>query len=253
MAYRWETMETVTDFIFLGSKIIADGDCSLEFKRCLLLGRKAMTNLDSTLKSRDITWTTKVCLVKAMIFCISHIWMWEMDHKEGWAPKNWCFWTVVLEKTLENPLDCKEIQPIHPKGNKSWIFTGRTDDEVKLQYFSHLMRRADSLEKTLMLGKIEGRRRRGWQRIRWLMASPTWWMWVWASFGSWWQTGKSGMLQSMGSQGVGHDQVTELNWTMNDQTLGGKEVLAFLWKESHSLVRSDLPGACWLHTGVCEL
>ena len=131
MAYRWETMETVTDFIFLGSKIIADGDCSL-IKRCLLLERKAMANLDSTLKRRDITCTTNVCLVKAMIFCISNIWMWEMEHNEGWAPKNWCFWTVVLEKTLENPMDCEEIQPIHPKGDQSWIFIGRTDDEVKL-------------------------------------------------------------------------------------------------------------------------
>ena len=92
--------------------------------------------------------------------------MWELERKEGWVLKNWCFWTVVLEKTLESPLDCKEIQPVHPKGNQSWMFIGRSDTEV--QYFGHLMRRADSLEKTLMLGKIEGRRRRGWQRMRWL-------------------------------------------------------------------------------------
>ena len=82
--------------------------------------------------------------------------------------KNWCFWTVVLEKTLESLLDCKEIQPVHPKGDQSWVFTGRTDVKLKLQYFGHLMRKADSFEKTLMLGKIEGRRRRGWQRMRWL-------------------------------------------------------------------------------------
>ena len=93
--------------------------------------------------------------------------MWELDHKESWAPKNWCFWTVVLEKTLESPLDCKEIQPVHPKGNQSWIFIGRTDAELKFQYFGHLMLTADSLEKTLMLGKTEGRRRRG-HRMRWL-------------------------------------------------------------------------------------
>ena len=92
--------------------------------------------------------------------------MWELDHKESCVPKNWCFWGVVLEKTLESPLDCKEIQPVHPKGNQSWIFIGRTDAEMKLQYFGHLMWRANSLEKTLMLGKIEGRRRR--QRMRWL-------------------------------------------------------------------------------------
>ena len=96
--------------------------------------------------------------------------MWELDHKESWALKNWCFWTVVLEKT-ESPLDCKEIQTVHPKGDQSWILIGRTDVEAEtpiLQYFGHLMRIADSLEKTLMLGKIEGRRRRGRQRMRWL-------------------------------------------------------------------------------------
>ena len=94
--------------------------------------------------------------------------MWELDHKESWAPKNWCFWTVVLEKTLESPLDCKEIKPVNPKGNQSWIFIGRTDAEAKAPILWPLMRRTDSFEKTLMLGKIEGRRRRGWQRMRWL-------------------------------------------------------------------------------------
>ena len=126
-----ETVETVTGFIFLGSKITADGDCSHETKKkCLLLGRKAMTNLDSILKSRDISLPTKVHLVKAMFFSSSHIWMLELDHKEGWVPKNWCFWTVVLEKTLESPLDCKEIQPVHPK-DQSWVFIGRTDAEAE--------------------------------------------------------------------------------------------------------------------------
>ena len=111
-----ETMETVRDFIFLGSKITADGDCSHEIKRCLLFGRKAMTNLDSILKSRDITLLTKVCLVKAMVFPVV-MYGCELDCKENWVSKNWCFWTVVLEKTFESPLDCKEIQLIHPKGN----------------------------------------------------------------------------------------------------------------------------------------
>ena len=110
-----ETMETVTDFIFLGSKIIADGDRSHEIKRQLLLGRKAMTSLDSILKSRDITLPTNVYLVKALVFPSSYIWMWELDHKESWALKNWCFWTVVLEKMLESPLDSKEIQLVHLK------------------------------------------------------------------------------------------------------------------------------------------
>ena len=94
--------------------------------------------------------------------------MWELDHKESWVQKNRCFWTVVLEKTLESPLDYKEIQLVHPKGNQSWIFIGRTDSEVEAQILWHLMHRNDSLEKTLILGKIEGGRRRGWQRTRWL-------------------------------------------------------------------------------------
>ena len=94
--------------------------------------------------------------------------MWELDYKESQVLKNWCFWTVVLEKIPESPLDCKEIQPVHPKGNQFWMFVGRTDVEAETQYFGHLMQRADSFEKTLMLGKIEGRRRRGQQRMRWL-------------------------------------------------------------------------------------
>ena len=95
----------------------------------------------------------------------------RVDYKESWAPKNWCFWTVVLEKTLESSLDSKEIQWLHLKGNQSWIFIGRTNAKLKLQYFGHLMQRANSMEKTLMLGKIEGRKRWGWQRIRWLDGS----------------------------------------------------------------------------------
>ena len=123
-----ETMETVTDFIFLGSKITTDGDCSHKIKRHLLLGRKAMTKLDSILKSRDITLQTKAHLVKEMVFPVV-MYGYQLDHKEIWVLKNWCFWTVVL-KTLESPLDCKEIQPVHPKGNQSWIFIGRTDAEA---------------------------------------------------------------------------------------------------------------------------
>ena len=94
--------------------------------------------------------------------------MWELDCEESWAPKNWCFWNMVLEKTLESPLDCKEIQPVHPKGDQSWVFIGRTDAEAETPNFGQLMRRVDSLEKTLMLGRIGGRRRKGRQRMRWL-------------------------------------------------------------------------------------
>ena len=125
-------LETMSDFIFWGSKITADSDCSHEIKRRLLLGRKVMTNLDSRLKSRDITLPTKVHLVKAMVFrvimygCES----WTVKKAER-APKNWCFWSVVLEKTLESPLDCKEIQPVHSKGDQSWLFFGRNDAEAE--------------------------------------------------------------------------------------------------------------------------
>ena len=127
MGKQWKQCPT----IFLGSKITADGDCSHEIKRRLLLGRKAMTNLDSILKSRDIIFLTKVHLVKAMVFFSSHVWMWELDHKEGCTLKNWCFWTVMLEKTLESSLDYKEIKPVNFQGNQSWIFIRRTDAEAQ--------------------------------------------------------------------------------------------------------------------------
>ena len=124
-----ETVETMADFIFLGSKIMADGDCSHEIKRHLLLGRKVMTNQDSILKSREY-FANKGPSSQSYGFSCGHVWMWELDYKESWAPKNWCFWTVVLEKTLESPLDCKEIQPVYPKGDQSWVFIGRTDVET---------------------------------------------------------------------------------------------------------------------------
>ena len=146
--------------IFLGSKITADGVCSHEIKRCLLLGRKAMTNLDNILKSRGIT--NKGLSSQSYEFSSSHVWMWELDHKEIWPWKNWCFWAVMLEKPCESPFDCMEIKLVNSKKSQSWIFIEKIDSEAELQYFGHLMQRTDSLEKTLMLGKIEGRRRRGW-------------------------------------------------------------------------------------------
>ena len=118
----------MTDFIFLGPKITVDGDCSHEIKRWLLLGRKVTTNLDSMLKSTD--FVNKGPSSQSYSFSSSHVQMWELDHKEGWAPERWCFWTVVLEKTLESPLDCKEIKSVNPKGNQPWIFIGRTDGET---------------------------------------------------------------------------------------------------------------------------
>ena len=122
-----ETVETVTDFTLGGSKITANGGCSHEIKRHLLLGKKVMTNLDSILKSRG----NKGPSSQSFGFSSSHTWMWELDSKESWESKNWCFWTVVLEKTLVSPLDCKEIHPVHLKGDQSWIFFGRTDAEAE--------------------------------------------------------------------------------------------------------------------------
>ena len=129
-----ETMETVSDFIFLGSKITAEGDCRYKIKRRLLLGRTVMTNLDSILKSRDIL--SRDGQRSVFGFSSSHVRMWELDYKESWALKNWCFWTVVLEKMLnspfnKSPFNSEEFQPVHPKGNQSWIFTRRTDAEAE--------------------------------------------------------------------------------------------------------------------------
>ena len=141
--------------------------------------------------------------------------MWELDYKESWALKNWCFWTVVLEKTLESPLDCKEIQPVHPKGNQSWIFTGRTDTEAETPILWPpdaknwlIWKDPDAVKDWRQEEKGEGDDR-GWDG--W-MASPTQWTRVWVGSRSWWWAGKPGVLQSMGLQRVRHDWVTELNW-----------------------------------------
>ena len=200
-----ETMETVTDFIFLGSKIIADGDCSHEIKRRLLLGRKAMTNLDSILKSRDIT--NKGPSRQSYGFSSSHVWMWKLDHKESWVPKNWCFWTVVLEKTLESTMDCKKTKPFNPKENQSWIFIGRADTEALILQPSEL--KSQFIGKDPDAGKDwrqEEKDNRGWDG--W-MPSPTQRTWVWASSRRWWKTGQSGVLQSIRSQGVRHNRGTQ--------------------------------------------
>ena len=143
-------------------------------------------------------------------FSSSHVWMWELDCEESWAPKNWCFWTVVLQKTLESPWTARRsnqsiLKEISPEYSLEGLML-----KLKLQHFGHLMQRTDSLEKTLMLGKIEGRRRRGWQRMRWLDGITTRWTWVCASSGSWWWTGRPGMLP----WGLKESDTTErLNWT----------------------------------------
>ena len=135
-----------------------------------------------------------------------------MAYKESWVSKNWCFWPVVLEKTLESPLDCKEIQPVHPKGDQSWVFIGRTDAEAEMPVLWPPDMKSWLIWKDAGAGKDWGGEGgdRGWDG--W-MASLTQWAWVWVNSRSWWWTGRPVELQSMGLQRLGHDWVTELNWT----------------------------------------
>ena len=205
-------VETVSDFIFWGSKITADGDCSHEFKRCLLLGRKTKTNLDSVLESRDITLLTKVCIVKAVIFPV------VMYRCESWTRKkaelleNWCFWTMVLEKTLESPLDSKEIKPVNPKGNQPWLFIRRTDAEAEAPILWLPEVKSWLTGKEPEAGKYGGQEEKGTaedEMVGWHQRLNGW---VWVNSGSWWWTGRPGVLRFMGSQRVRHNWATELNF-----------------------------------------
>ena len=213
MANRWGNSVRI---YFLGSKITADGDCSHEIKRCLLLGRKVMNNLDSILKSRHIIFANKGPSGQGYGFSSGHVWMWEFNCEESWAPKNWCFWTVVLEKILESPLDCKEIQQVHPKGYHPGCSLEGLMLKLKLQYFGQLLRRVDSLEKTLMLGGIGGRRRRGWQRMRRLDGITNSMGMSWVNSGSLWWMGGPACCNSWGCKESDTTEWlnwTELNWT----------------------------------------
>ena len=175
-------METVTDFIFLGSKITAEGDCSHEIKRRLLLGRKAMTNLDSILKSRD-HFTDKGLCSPSLGFSSSYVWMWELDYKEGWVTKNWCFWTVVLERTLESLLDSKEIKPVNPKGNQLWIFIARTNAEAEAPILRLPDAKSWNTAKEPDTWKDWGQEEKGDRGWNGWMASRTQWTWVWTNSG----------------------------------------------------------------------
>ena len=199
-----ETMETMKLY-FGGLQNHCRCDCGHEIKRHLLLERKAMTNLDSILKSRDITLWIKIQLVKAMVFPVvmyaCESWtIKKAEHKRIDTFELWCWRRLLRVLWTARRSNQSILNEISSGCSLEGLML-----KPKLQYFGHLMWRADSFEKTLMLGKIEGRRRSGWQRMRWLGASPTRWMGVWVGSGSWWCTGKPGFLQSMGSQRVGHD------------------------------------------------
>ena len=195
MGKQWKQWET----LFWGPPKSLHGNCSHETKRRLLLGRKVMTNLDSILKNRDVTLSANTCLIKLWFFqrsCMNK----RLNYKESWVQKNWCFWTVVLEKTLESPLDCKEIQPVHPEGDQSWVFIGRTDAEAETPVLwppdekSWLIWKDPDWcwERLRARGEGENRGWDGW------MASLTQWTWVWMDSGSWWWTGRPGVLRFMG-------------------------------------------------------
>ena len=203
-------METVTDFIFLGSKITADGDCSHEIKRLLLLWKTFDQPRQHIIKKRHYL-TNKAPSSPSCGFSSSHVWMWELDYKESWEAKNWCFWTLVLEKTLESPLDCKEIQPVHPKGNtilnihwKDWC--GSWNSNTLATWCEELphLKRPWCWERLKMGREVDDR---GWDV--W-MASPAQWTWVWVGSRSWWWTGRPGVL-SCGCKEL--DTTERLHWT----------------------------------------
>ena len=164
MVNRWGNSANSERLFSQAPKSLQMVIAAMKLKKTLAPWKKSYDQARQHIKMQRHYFANKGPSSQSYGFSSSHVWMWESDHKESWALKSWCLWTVVLEKTLESPLDCKEIKPVHPKGNQSWILERLV---LKLQYFGHLMQ-SDLLEKILMLGKIEGRRRMGWQRMRWL-------------------------------------------------------------------------------------
>ena len=195
---KGEKVEVLTSFLFLGSKITADGDCSHEVRRRLLLGRKAMTNLDSVLKNRRYS-ADKGPYSQGYGVLSSHVWLWELDHKEGRTPKNWCLQAVVLEKTPESPLNSKEVKPVNLK-NWCWNW----NSSILVTWYEQLTH----WKNPWCWERLRAEGEEGWERDGW-MASPMQWTWTWAKLGRWVGLGRPGVLQSMGSQRFRHDWVTE--------------------------------------------
>ena len=189
---------------------VTDGDCSHEIKK-FAPRKKSYDQPRQHTKKQKHYFVNKGPISQGYGFTSSHVWMRELDYKESWVSKNWCFWTVILEKTLGSLLDCKEIQTINPKGNQSWIFIGRTDAEAEtpILWLTDAKNWLIGKDPGMMLGKTEGRRRRGWQRMSGWMVSLTRWTWVRVNSRSWWWTGRPGVLRFMGSQG---DMIERLNW-----------------------------------------
>ena len=198
--------ERVTDFIFLGSKVTVNDDSTTQLKDAFSWEEK-YDKPRLCIKKQRHHFVDKGPSSQSYGTSSSHVWMWELGHLEVWGPKNWCFWTVVLEKTLESLLVCKEIKPVHPQVNQPWIFIRKTDAEAPILWPSDVKR--PWCRERLRIGGEEGDR--GWDG--W-MALLTQWTWVWANSGRWWRTGKHGMLQSMGSQRVGHDLAIKWQWPL---------------------------------------
>ena len=213
MANSWGKMKTVANFIFLSSKISADGDNSHEIKM-LIPWKKSYDKPRQHIKKQRYYFPDKSPSSQSYGFSSSHVWMWGLDHKESWVLKNWCFWIVVLEKTLESLLVFEEIKPDNPKGNQSWISIEKTDGEAKAPILWPPDVRNWLIGKDPDAGK-------DW------IASPTQWTWAWASPGLWWWTGKPGKLQSMGSHTVRHDWALEPNWTKVRHSFSFKDQVSF--------------------------
>ena len=203
MGKQWKQWETL---FFGASKSLQMVIAAMKLKDACFLEEKLWPTQAAFKKQRHY-FANKGPSSQSYSFSGSHVWMWELDYKESWVLKNWCFWTVVLQRTLESPLVFKDIQPVHSKGNQSWIFIGSWSANTWPPDAKNWLTGKDWCWERLKVGEGDNRGWDGW------MASLTQWTWVWVSSRSWWWTGKPGMLQSMGSQRVGNNWVNELSWT----------------------------------------